>query len=151
MDQDYEAGGAVGAAGPGRLSAMSWRNISAVVLGAIVGVALASVYFAASSPGNFLGDIFQKMRMAAFFAGGYAALTAVIASLGWWVLGKIGRNGLLAAGSLGFAATVGTYFAVNYDGAEDLAGMMSVVFPYALCGSVAGMVSWYAGDHGDRA
>lgn len=76
----------------------------------------------------------------------YGAAVAVVCVPVWLALTLSGWDRAFPAAALGFAATA-IFFALTYaSGSHERMGLMAyTILPYALCGAVAALVTWWIG------
>lgn len=123
------------------------RTVGALALGILVGVVLVTVYGFVDS---WLSVLFtgreavmppSAVAFASFLISTeYALLIAAICAPIWLVLSKMGWDGPLAAGLLGFVATSATWFLTN----QPFWGPTRHDLAFALCGTAAGLATWWA-------
>jgi hypothetical protein len=117
------------------------RTIVALLAGIACGALLVSAYIYSS-----LGEplAFEGLLKVSLFYG--VAIAGFCVPL-WFGLARLGWNGAPAAAALGFVATglfLGmTYMAGSHPG---LHLMVHTVLPYAACGALAALMTWWV-DH----
>jgi hypothetical protein len=123
------------------------QTLGALTLGILVGILLVTAYGFLDSWLSVLLTGHEHIMppsavaFASFlFSIEYALLIVAVSAPLWMVISKVGWDGPLAAGLLGFAVTFAIWFLTNQPFPEltrnDLA--------YALCGATAGLVTWWA-------
>ena len=114
----------------------------AIALGAGVACgALMAAAFIYSSLGNAL--VFEGLVLVALFYG--AAIAAICVPI-WLMLAKLGWDRAAAAATLGFVATAIFLLLTEAAGGHVRLELMAYTFlPYAGCGAVAALVTWWVG------
>ena len=87
--------------------------------------------------------VFEGLLLVSLFYG--AAIAAVCVPV-WLILAKLGRDGAPAAAALGFGATSAFLIMTTAAGGHQRLELMAYTFlPYAACGAVAALVTWWVG------
>lgn len=126
------------------------RSALALTIGVLAGVALVTVYTFSDSvltaPAG--GDTLLSPTGAAFaalmFSFYYAVIIAVISVPLWYLLARASLAGPRTAALLGFLVTW-AYWVASNSPAMMLEAARSGI-PYGLCGSVAGLVTWWVSN-----
>jgi hypothetical protein len=123
-----------------RIAAALGRIVLALAAGVTSGAVLVAA-FIYSSLGAPL--VFEGLFVVSLYYG--AAIAAICVPV-WLIVARLGWDGPAAAAALGFVATAAflvlTYSAGSHEGLP----LMSYSFvPYAACGAVAALVTWWVG------
>lgn len=139
-----------------RRRTLSWRTVKldakALALGGLVGAILVAAYaFAAAklAEGEF-GPLLVPPVTQAEFALGFAIAAAIIILLIsvpiWLVLARYHLDSWLAAAVLGFGATMAFWIIHNQPiglPGRSLPELALSGLPLAICGAIAGVVTWW--------
>lgn len=118
------------------------RVVLALAAGIISGALLVTAMFYALY-GTGIGIVYEGLFTVSLFYG--AAIAAICVPI-WLVLGKLGWDRAPAAMALGFVATAAfVYLTYNAGSHERLEVMAYTLLPYAACGAVAALVTWWVG------
>ena len=123
-----------------RIAGALGRILVALGAGVASGALLVTAYIYGS-----LGDalVFEGLFVVSMFYG--AAIAAICVPV-WMMLAKAGLDGPPAAAGLGFAATATFLLLTDAAGGHARLEIMAYTFlPYAICGSVAALVTWWVG------
>ena len=123
-----------------RMLGSAWRTLLALGAGVASGALLVAAFIYSS-----LGDalVFEGLFVVSMFYG--AAIAAICVPV-WMMLAKAGLDGPPAAAGLGFAATATFLLLTDAAGGHARLEIMAYTFlPYAICGSVAALVTWWVG------
>lgn len=123
------------------------QSLSALFLGMLVGIVLVTVYGFIES---WLRIVLtgregilppSAVALASFLVSTeYALLIAVVCAPLWLLISKVGWDGAPTAGLLGCGVTSVIWFLGN----QPFLGPSGDDLAYALCGAVAGLVTWWA-------
>lgn len=120
------------------------RSIGRTLLALAAGVACGALLVAAFIYISWTeGFVFEGLFRVSLYYG--AAIAAVCVPI-WLILAKFGWDRAWAAAALGFVATA-TFFGLTY-GAGSHKGLHLMAYsivPYAACGAVAALVTWWVG------
>ena len=87
--------------------------------------------------------VFEGLLLVSLFYG--LAIAAVCVPI-WLILAKVGWDRAPAAGALGFFATATFLLLTDAAGGHVRLELMSYTFaPYAVCGAIAALVTWWVG------
>ena len=123
-----------------RLLGSIGRAFLALLAGIACGALLVATYIYSS-----IGDplVFEGLVVVSLL---YGAAIAVICVPIWLVLARLGWDRASAAAALGFSATAAFLLLTYAAGSHDRLELMAYTFvPYAACGAVAALVTWWAG------
>ena len=125
-----------------RIASTLGRHLAALAAGIASGAMLVTA-FMYTSYGAGAGLVYEGLFAVSLYYG--AAIAAVCVPI-WLILAKVGWDRAPAAAALGFAAT-GAFLLLTYAAGshERLDLMAYTVLPYALCGAVAALVTWWVG------
>lgn len=125
-----------------RIAATIGRILAALAAGIASGAALVAAYIY-SSLGADGGLVYEGLFAVSLYYG--AAIAAVCVPI-WLILARFGQDHAWAAASLGFVAT-GAFLLLTYPaGSHERLDLLAHTFlPYALCGAVAALVTWWVG------
>ena len=129
-----------------RLLALIGRTLLALLAGIASGALLVAAYIYSS-----LGEplVFEGLFVVSLYYG--AAIAAFCVPI-WLGLAKLGWDRAPAAAALGFVATAGFLVLTYAAGTHKQLHLMAHTFvPYAACGSVAALVTWWVGRRLRRA
>ncbi len=120
----------------------SLGRIALALAAGIASGALLVTAFIYSSLGDAL--VFEGLFLVSLFYG--AAIAAICVPV-WLVLERVGWAGATAAAALGFAATGAFLILTDAAGTHTRVHLMAYTFlPYAACGAVAALVTWWVGQ-----
>ena len=124
------------------------RHLAALAAGIACGAVLVTA-FMYSSYGASAGLVYEGLFEVSLYYG--AAIAAICVPV-WLILARLGWDRALPAAALGFVAT-GAFLLLTYAAGshERLDLMAYTVLPYALCGAVAALVTWWVGRRLARA
>jgi hypothetical protein len=131
------------------------RKLRANIYGAIAGVlfVLVTVSFQATVGGRAAAAIGDKLLIPLqgqiAFAALYSCFSALVIALVcapiWSLLGRWNITGWRAAMALGFTATL-VFWTLYVPLHQPLRDSLKTGIPYAICGALAGLVTWWAGE-----
>lgn len=134
-----------------RLSLVA-SNLLALTTGIVSSSILVSVYTyisgsreasAAHIDGSrLLVPLDMQWQLAFEFSVLYALIIASVCIPIWLLLAKVNLNRAPVAVGLGFVATMAIWVLTNLRGNTSLGDLLSTGLPYALCGAVAGFITW---------
>ena len=119
-------------------------TLGRILLALSAGIASGALLVAAfiySSLGE--GLVFEGLFIVSLFYG--AAIAAICVPV-WLMLARVGWDRASAAAALGFAATATFLIMTEAAGGHQQLELMAYTFlPYAACGAVAALVTWWVG------
>jgi hypothetical protein len=123
-----------------RIAAALGRALLALAAGVACGALLVTGYIYVSQDDAL---VFEGLfRVALFYGLAIAAFCVPI----WLMLAKLGWDRAPAAAALGFLATSIFLLLTNAAGSHTRLHLMAYTFlPYALCGAIAALVTWWTG------
>ena len=123
-----------------RIAAALGRALLALAAGVACGALLVTGYIYVSQDDAL---VFEGLfRVALFYGLAIAAFCVPI----WLMLAKLGWDRAPAAAALGFLATSIFLLLTNAAGSHMRLHLMAYTFlPYALCGAIAALVTWWVG------
>lgn len=125
-----------------RIAATLVRVLLALAAGIATGALLVTAMFYALF-GTGIGIVYEGLFTVSLFYG--TAIAAICVPI-WLILAKVGWDRAPAAMAIGFVATA-AFVSLTYNAGshERLNVMASTLLPYALCGAVAALVTWWVG------
>ena len=124
----------------GRIAAALGRALLALAAGVACGALLVTGYIYVSQDDAL---VFEGLFTVALFYG--LAIAAFCVPI-WLMLAKLGWDRAPAAAALGFLATSIFLLLTNAAGSHMRLHLMAYTFlPYALCGAIAALVTWWVG------
>ena len=120
----------------------------ALAVGVTAGVALVTSYsfieawITAPAEGTTILSPSDVAFAALVFSFYYAVVITIICFPLWLLIVRVGLAGPIAAAFLGFATTLVFWMVSNYPALQSARSGL----PYALCGTVAGLVTWWVGN-----
>jgi len=126
-------------------------DAKALALGGLAGAILVACYefaearFAQKQLGALLVSPVAQAEFALGFAIGAAIVILLIAVPIWLLLARYGLDSWFAAAVLGFGATMAYWIIHNQTGdlpGHSLIELARTGLPLAICGSIAGIVTW---------
>jgi hypothetical protein len=131
------------------------HKLRANIYGAIAGVlfVLVTVSFqatigkraAAAIGDNLLIPLEAQIQFAALYSCFSALVIALVCAPVWSLLGRWNIIGWRAAMALGFTATL-IFWTLYVPLHQSLRDSLKTGIPYAICGALAGLVTWWAGE-----
>jgi hypothetical protein len=116
------------------------RTLLALAAGVACGALLVTGYIFVSQDDAL---VFEGLFVVSVYYG--LAIAAICVPV-WLMLVRIGRDGALAAAALGFVATAAFLLLTDAAGGHVRLHLMNYTYvPYALCGALAALVTWWAG------
>jgi hypothetical protein len=117
------------------------RTVLALAAGVACGALLVTGYIYVSQDDAL---VFEGLLVVSLYYG--LAIAAICVPV-WLMLARMGRDGALAAAALGFVATAAFLVLTDAAGGHVRLHLMNYTFvPYALCGAVAALVTWWVGQ-----
>jgi hypothetical protein len=118
-----------------------WRVLVALLAGIAVGALLTAAYIYSALGPPF---VLEGLLVVSLYYG--LAIAGFCIPL-WLILTRLGRDGPLAAATLGFIATA-VFVSLTYAaGSHTHVAMLTyTVLPYGLCGAAAALVTWWVGQ-----
>ncbi|MBO9519019.1 MAG: hypothetical protein J7493_13215 [Porphyrobacter sp.] len=126
--------------GKAHVAGALWRNFLALATGVACGALLAAAYVY-----NAFGEplVFGGLLVVMLF---YGAAIAVVCVPVWLILCKLDQDGPAGAAALGFVATATFLLLTNPTADLVRAHLMAhTILPYALCGAVGALTTWWIG------
>jgi hypothetical protein len=126
----------------GRIARTLSRHLLALAAGIACGALLVTA-FMYTSYGADSGLVYEGLFAVSLY---YGAAIAAVCVPAWLILARLGWDRAPAAAALGFIAT-GAFLLLTYAAGshERLDLMAYTVLPYAFCGAVAALVTWWVG------
>lgn len=123
-----------------RVAGALWRILLALAAGVACGAVLAAGYvYSAFGETLIFGGLLVVMT---FYGSAIAAVCVPV----WLILCKFERDGAAAAAILGFLATAIFLLLTNPTSDQVRTQLMAYTFlPYALCGAVGALTTWWVG------
>jgi len=129
-----------------RLAGITWRVLLALAAGVASGSLLVTGYILVSQDDALVFE--GLMLVSAYYGLAIAAFCVPI----WLMLAKLEWDRAWAAAALGFLATGTFLLLTDAAGGHVRLHLMRYTFvPYALCGAVAALVTWWVGRRLQRA
>jgi hypothetical protein len=128
-----------------RMAGALGRILLALAAGVACGALLVAGYIYSS-----LGDalVFEGLFLVSIYYG--LAIAAICVPV-WLILTNLGWDRAPAAAALGFVATSAFLIMTNAAGGHQRLELMAYSFlPYAICGAIAALVTWWVGRLLDR-
>lgn len=91
---------------------------------------------------KLLVPVDMQWQLALWISTFYAVVIAAVCIPIWLLLTKLGLNRAPVAVALGFIATMTSWVLINLNGHASIADLLSSGLPYAVCGAVAGLITW---------
>ena len=130
-----------------RIALSLLRALTALAAGIACGAALVTAYIY-SSLGEGTPLVYDGLFVVSLYYG--LAIAAICVPI-WLGLGKVGWDHAPAAALLGFLATATFVLLTEAAGSHVRLELMAhTVLPYALCGAVAALVTWWLGHRLQR-
>jgi hypothetical protein len=123
-----------------RVAGALWRILLALAVGVACGALLAATYVYSAFGGPL---VFGGLLVVTVF---YGAAVAAICVPVWLILCRLECDSALGAAALGFLATA-TFLLLTNPTADDVRThlMTYTVLPYAICGAIGALVTWWVG------
>lgn len=123
-----------------RLAGSLGRILLALTAGVACGALLATGYIYISQDDAL---VFEGLLVVSLY---YSLAIAAFCVPIWLILARLGWDRALAAAVLGFLATATFLLLTNAAGSHVRVHLMAYTFlPYALCGAIAALVTWWVG------
>lgn len=127
-------------------AARAGRTVGRIVLALAAGIACGALLVTGVFYGLFgthIGIVYEDLFEVSVY---YGVAIAVFCIPIWLGLAKVGWDGAPAAALLGAVATAAFLFLTYKGGSHERLDLMAyTILPYAACGAIAALVTWWVG------